>query len=132
MGRDILPLSVECIERLQAYDWPGNVRELQNVLERGVITARQRRINLDHALPRASEQASHLKPAPFAPPPEDRIKTVQELQKIERDNILRALEASQWRVAGKNGAAQRLGMPPTTLQSKMKTMQIRRPQRHMV
>ena len=51
MGRRMDPLSVDCIERLKAYDWPGNVRELQNVIERGVITARQDRLNLDHALP---------------------------------------------------------------------------------
>ncbi len=126
MGREILPLSVECIERLQAYDWPGNVRELQNVIERGVIRARQGRINLDHALPRESGRPARTASAET---PEARIWTVQDLQKLERNNILRALEASQWRVAGKHGAAQRLGMPPTTLQSKMKTLHIRRPQR---
>ena len=131
MGREILPLSVECIERLKTYEWPGNVRELQNVIERGVITAREGRINLDHALPDGTGGPPRTPPVALGEAPDDRIKTVQELQEIERDNILRALEASRWRVAGKQGAAQRLGMPPTTLQSKMKTLRIRRPQRDM-
>jgi len=125
MGREILPLSVECIERLKAYDWPGNVRELQNVIERGVITARQGRINLQYALPQSVDDV------PRETPPHEKngrsIKTVRQMQELERHNILLALEASQWRVAGEKGAAKRLGMPASTLQSRMKVLNIHRP-----
>jgi PAS domain S-box-containing protein len=125
MGREVLPLSVECIERLQAYDWPGNVRELQNVIERGVITARRGRINLDHALPPPGDPV--IRTAAPAPDADRSILTVRQLQDLERRNILRALEACRWRVAGTRGAAQRLGMPASTLQSRMKSLAIRRP-----
>ena len=126
MGRRIDPLSVDRIERLKAYDWPGNVRELQNVIERGVITARQGRLNLDHALP------DRIKPEniKILTASEDSVKavrTVRQLQQMERQNLMLALEKSQWRVAGKEGAAQLVGMPASTFQSRMKALQIRRP-----
>ena len=126
MGRRMDPLSVDCIDRLKAYDWPGNVRELQNVIERGVITARQDRLNLDHALPdRARPENLEI------PRPSDNsvksVRTVQQLQQLERENLMLALEKSQWRVAGKKGAAQLVGMPPSTFQSRMKALGIKRP-----
>jgi PAS domain S-box-containing protein len=126
MGRRIDPLSIDRIERLKAYDWPGNVRELQNVIERGVITARQGRLNLDHALP------DRIKPEYLEIPAasEDSgkvVRTVQQLQRLERQNLLLALEKSNWRVAGRQGAAQLVGMPPSTFQSRMKALKIRRP-----
>jgi PAS domain S-box-containing protein len=125
MGRVVSPLGAEDLERLQAYAWPGNVRELQNVIERAVITARGGRPNLDHALP----------PAPGAPaiPPVDLAdpkglpRTAAEMQTLERANLRLALETTGWRVAGKNGAARLLGMPPSTLQSRMKSLGIKRP-----
>lgn len=127
IGRHILPLSVECIERLKAYDWPGNVRELQNVVERGVITARHGRLNLAYALPQGVEPPHNQASNP-PPDPGKGLKTMQQLQRLERNNILLALETSQWRVAGEKGAAKLLGIPPSTLQSKLKAMKIKRPQ----
>ncbi|MFO7714010.1 sigma 54-interacting transcriptional regulator [Desulfosarcina sp.] len=123
MGRKIDPLSVECVERLKDYDWPGNVRELQNVIERGVITARQGRLNLDHALP------GHMNPTNFEKqtPSENGIKTIRQLQQQERENLLLALKISQWKIGGKKGAAQLVGIPPSTFQSRMKAMGIKRP-----
>ena len=123
MGRKIDTLSVDCIERLKTYDWPGNVRELQNVIERGVITARQGRLNLDHAL------SGHINSANFAKqtPIEKGVKTIRQLQQQERENLLLALKISQWQIGGKKGAAQLVGMPPSTFQSRMKVMGIKRP-----
>ena len=123
IGRKIDPLSVDCIERLKAYDWPGNVRELQNVIERGVITARQCRLNLDHALP------GHMNSTNFAKqtPPENGVKTIRQLQQQERENLLLALKISQWKIGGKKGAAQLVGIPPSTFQSRLKVMGIKRP-----
>jgi PAS domain S-box-containing protein len=126
MGRRIEPLDPGIIGRLKAYAWPGNVRELQNVIERAVITARRGRLNLDLTLPEAPSAPVYDEPAS---PDNGRtsIRTVRQLQDLERENLLRALEASRWRVAGKNGAAQLLGVPPSTLQSRMKALGVKRP-----
>ena len=124
MGRTLEPLSEECLGRLEAYSWPGNVRELQNIIERAVITSRDGRLNLDRALPESvnaiaagvatGENVNH------------RVRTVKELEDLERQNILAALKSSEWRIAGGNGAAQLLGMKPTTLSSRMKALGIER------
>jgi PAS domain S-box-containing protein len=125
LGRRIEPLSQECIQRLQAYSWPGNVRELMSVLERAVITSRDGRLNLDRALPESAGDAAAV------PAPSDkagtRVRTAREFEELERQNLLRALEATAWRVAGENGAAQLLGINPSTLNSRMKALGIRRP-----
>jgi transcriptional regulator with GAF, ATPase, and Fis domain len=125
MGRSLEPLTAECLRRLNAYNWPGNVRELQNVLERAVITARDGRLNLERALPESFTPAIHA----VAAPPEFRkqVRTAKELEELERMNLLAALEATGWRVAGESGAAQMLGMKPTTLSSRIKALGIERP-----
>jgi PAS domain S-box-containing protein len=122
MGRTLLPLAADQERRLTGYSWPGNVRELQNVIERAVITARDGRLDLDRALP---EPAPAAVPAPAAA--SGRIHTIQELESLERDNIVRALDACDWRVAGERGAARLLGMNPSTLASRMKALGIGRP-----
>jgi PAS domain S-box-containing protein len=125
LGRTI-ELSEQCIRRLTAYSWPGNVRELENVIERAVITSRDRRLNLDRALPEMGRDE-----LPAAPPARDesQILTARELLKLERENIIRALEAAGWRVAGEQGAAGLLGMKPSTLSSRMKALEIIRPRK---
>jgi transcriptional regulator with GAF, ATPase, and Fis domain len=125
MGRSIESLSDDCIRRLQAYSWPGNVRELQNVIERAVITARDGRLNLDRALPETTKEMS-AEAAPAAETPK-RVRTAKELEELERANLLAALKATGWRVAGETGAAQLLGMKPTTLSSRIKALGIERP-----
>jgi transcriptional regulator with GAF, ATPase, and Fis domain len=109
-----------------AYLWPGNVRELQNVIERAVITAQDGELNLDRALP-ISDMAPRNMPEASAEPSQSHILKLQELQELERENILRALEASNWRVAGKDGAAALLGMNPSTLNSRVRVLKIERP-----
>jgi len=126
MGRHIEPPSEECQERLRAYGWPGNVRELQNVIERAVITAHDDCLNLDKALPDSAHSTIN-KSAPSSAKiygGSSRILQSDELQQLERANILRALESSDWRVAGKTGAAERLGMNPSTLYSRMRALKI--------
>ncbi len=123
MGKQLLPLTAEQERRLKSYAWPGNVRELQNVIERAVITAGGGRIDLERALP---------DPAPAAmvdasPEAAIRIHTMQELEALERENIVRALDACEWRVAGDRGAARTLGINPSTLSSRMLAWGIRRP-----
>jgi transcriptional regulator with GAF, ATPase, and Fis domain len=124
MGRTLEPLSEDCLRRLQAYHWPGNVRELQNIIERAVITSRNGRLNLDRALPDSVNTT-----AVALGSREDtnrRVRTAKELEELEHDNILAALETCGWKVAGENGAAKLLGMKPTTLSSRMKALGIER------
>jgi PAS domain S-box-containing protein len=121
MGRRVSPLTAAMAARLRTYPWPGNVRELQNVIERAVITAQDGVLNLDRALPPG--------PAPEAeapPPAAPALLTAVDLVRLERDNLVRALEATGWQVAGENGAARRLGMAPSTFTSRMKALGIRR------
>jgi len=124
MGRRLVPLSDDCVRRLQAYNWPGNVRELQNIIERAVITSRDGHLNLDRALPESVK-------AMVATLTTDnsilqRVRTAKELEELERSNIIAALEAAEWKVAGEKGAAQLLGVKPTTLSSRMKALNIER------
>jgi transcriptional regulator with GAF, ATPase, and Fis domain len=124
MGRSIEPLSQDCIRRLEAYRWPGNVRELQNIIERAVITSRDRKLNLDRALP---ESVGDLAAALAGDEAAAKcVRTAKEFEDLERENIVAALEASDWKVAGANGAATLLGIKPTTLSSRMKALGIER------
>lgn len=125
MGRTVAPLTPDSLKRLTAYHWPGNVRELQNVIERAVITAKNGQLNLDRALPDVEEKLSsphesvQQKAAPC-------IRTIQELENFERQNILLALEQSGWKVSGEKGAAKLLGINSSTLASRMKALGITR------
>jgi PAS domain S-box-containing protein len=125
MGRAVEPLSEQDIRRLKAYAWPGNVRELENVIERALITSPDGRLNLDRALPETAPggRAESSGEAPQTPSP---LRTARELQELERDNLVRALERCGWRVSGEQGAARLLGMPPSTLASRMKALGIQR------
>jgi transcriptional regulator with GAF, ATPase, and Fis domain len=117
-GRRTPAIDDRAMARLRAYAWPGNVRELQNVIERAVITAHDGRLNLERALPEADA-------GPRVAGGD--ILTEAEMRELERRNILRALEATGWRVAGPDGAARQLGAKPSTLNSRMKALGIRRP-----
>ena len=124
MGRTLEPLSEDCLRRLQAYNWPGNVRELQNIVERAVITSRDGRLNLDRALPESVNAMASV-PVDLAIAAK-RVRTAKELEDIEHQNLIAALESTDWKIAGSNGAAQLLGLKPTTLSSRMKALGIER------
>jgi len=123
IGRPVEPPGAADSALLRAYPWPGNVRELQNVIERAVITSTDGRLHLDRYLP---------VPASDAPPDDlgargSGIRTVQDLERLERASILAALAAAAGRVSGKQGAAEQLGTKPSTLRSRMKALGIERP-----
>ena len=115
MNKKIEEIPSETMDALVRYRWPGNVRELQNFIERAVILS-------PHTTLRAP--TSELEPL-HAPEESELILTG--LGQLERDHILRALEASNWVIAGPNGAAARLGMKRTSLVYRMKKLGISRP-----
>jgi transcriptional regulator with GAF, ATPase, and Fis domain len=123
MGRALLPMMGDAEQRLTRYEWPGNVRELANVIERAVIGARDGCIRLDRALSQGVESGA-AEPAPRQPA--SGIRTALELQELERENIRRALAASAGRISGPGGAAERLGLKPSTLSSRIKALGITR------
>jgi PAS domain S-box-containing protein len=123
MARPLEPISEDCLRRLEAYPWPGNVRELQNIIERAVITSRDGQLNVDRALPESAAAAAALATEGAGG---KRVRTARELEELERQNIIAALESADWRISGPNGAARLLGLKPTTLSSRMKTLGIER------
>ncbi len=114
MNKRIDEIPSEIMDALVRYPWPGNVRELQNFMERAVILS-------PHSVLRAptSElEAFHVNATHIS---------MTGLQEVERDHIVRALEASNWIVGGRNGAAARLGMKRTSLVYRMRKLRITRP-----
>ena len=114
MGKRIVAIDKHTVERCQAYAWPGNVRELQNLVERSVILCSGETFSIEEAWipahgPAGSAAAGALSSA---------------LQSQEKDLIESALAESRGKVAGKGGAAARLGLPPSTLESKIKLLRI--------
>ena len=115
MGRNIETIPAPVLEALMKYDWPGNIRELQNVLERSVILSDGNTLQVPtRELVRLAESETSLR-RPSA-----------ETTRHERERILKALEESHGRVGGSSGAAARLGLKRTTLQSRMRKLGITR------
>jgi formate hydrogenlyase transcriptional activator len=131
-GRDTPELTAAVLGKLQAYSWPGNVRELQNVLERAVILARGGDLRPDLLYldepPQYDSLDSISATSVTSPPRPDRATvTVIPFSEAERRAILRALENTGWRISGRGGAADLLGLKPTTLHAKMKRLGVHRP-----
>lgn len=115
MNKGIDEIPSQTMDALVRYRWPGNVRELQNFIERAVILS-------GHSILRAP--ISELEP--FRAFKEANL-PISGLAQVERDHILRVLEASHWVVGGRNGAAERLGMKRTSLVYRMRKLRIFRP-----
>jgi len=114
MNRAVETIPAETLDLLVRYPWPGNIRELENLIERAVIVS----------------------PGPILRVPLGELKVPAEpavenvtLREAEREHILRALEATNWVLAGPRGAAARLGVKRTTLQSRMRKLGVVRRQR---
>jgi transcriptional regulator with GAF, ATPase, and Fis domain len=114
------------VARLQNYDWPGNVRELRNVIERAIITAEGKALEFD--LPAARiEPISCLPVFEMNDSAQPEFLTEPEIHRRDRDNLLLVLQKTGWRVCGPDGAAELLGVKPTTLISRIKKMGLKRP-----
>jgi PAS domain S-box-containing protein len=127
-GRGPIDLTPDCIRILRAYRWPGNVRELQNVVERAVILCRGQKLNFDGILPLETAAATPSSGFSSEGDSSERTapRTAGELRELERANILQALDKSGWKISGESGAARMLGLAPSTLASRMKSLGIRR------
>ena len=110
MGKHIETIPRKRMEALERYPWPGNVRELRNVVERAMIITQGTALRIE--VPQT--------------PNGGRIQQGQTLEEVERDHILKVLNQTRWRVRGAQGAAEILGLKPTTLESRMQKLGIHR------
>jgi transcriptional regulator of acetoin/glycerol metabolism len=107
------------MDALTSYDWPGNIRELKNIVERAMILSSNVALDLGNWFPgtsgftRTSAQAHE--------------RTGETIADVDRAHIQNVLEACDWKIGGKDGAAERLGLKRTTLQSRMKKLGIEPP-----
>jgi len=112
LGKSIDTIPKSVMNALQNYQWPGNVRELENVIERAVINTSEHKLRLMDTL---DDPQKYLTTPP------------KTLETVERDHIVRVLEQTQWKVSGKNSAAEILGLNSSTLRARMRKLGIRRP-----
>ena len=115
-GKNFRSIDKKTLDLLQNYDWPGNIRELQNVIERSVILNSGEVFAVDESW--LSKQPARGRPQVASPAPS------QGEPRSEREIIEAALAASRGRVAGRSGAAARLGVPPSTLDHRIKALRI--------
>ena len=111
LGKSIESIANESIEQMQRYHWPGNVRELRNVIERAVILARGPQLTIPMPLPRGSRQ----------------LRPLVTLRNVQIEHIRATLQSTNWRIRGVGGAAERLGLKPTTLETRMAKLGVTRP-----
>ncbi len=109
-GRRIDTIDKQTFAALAQYSWPGNIRELRNVVERAMIVATGHRLSITP--PHASAAATRRSP---------------KLADVEKEHIRSVLEATAWRIRGTGGAADRLGLKPTTLETRMAKLGLKRP-----
>jgi formate hydrogenlyase transcriptional activator len=114
IGRKVSRISKKTMDILERYYWPGNVRELENIIERALIVSPGKELTIGNWF------------FQDAPPPSDGG-NVSTLQDVERNHIKKVLESTSWRVSGKGGVAEKLGLKPTTLEARMKKLEILRP-----
>ena len=115
-GRNIRSIDQKTVDLLQSYDWPGNIRELQNVIERSIILSSTDVFSVDELwlAKRTSPQALRVETSPAL--------TVD--ARTERQIIEAALVETRGRVSGQSGAAAKLGVPSSTLESRIKMLKI--------
>ncbi len=117
IGKKINNIPQNVIDIFQAYDWPGNVRELENVIERTIITSSDGIFSIDEFVDQETERAS----------PKTNRAHNGTMKEMEREHILSTLQACNWIINGKRGAAVKLGLHPSTLRDRMRMLGIKRP-----
>ncbi|MEJ2299329.1 MAG: sigma 54-interacting transcriptional regulator [Woeseiaceae bacterium] len=125
-GREPLTLTRAQATNLRAYDWPGNVRELKNVIERAVILSPGKVLRLDLSMAGIASEGARPDTSDGQP---DEILTEKDMRAFQKANIVRALKQANWKVSGTGGAAEALGVKPTTLADRIRSFEIERPAR---
>ena len=118
LGRNVHEISAEMMHQLRLYRWPGNVRELEGIVQRALISSKGDVVELAEPLVEHADDDDG---------PRIISSTIADLKLVEREHILAVLEATNWKISGPSGAASQLGLPPSTLRSKMKKLSIERP-----
>jgi formate hydrogenlyase transcriptional activator len=114
-GKSICGVNKKSLELLQSYPWPGNIRELQNVIERSVIVCETENFSVDE---------SWLSRQPLASESKSQLELARKLAAQEKEMIEAALRETGGQVSGPSGAAAKLGLPGSTLESKIKSLKI--------
>jgi transcriptional regulator with GAF, ATPase, and Fis domain len=123
-GRDILTLTRTQSAILRSYDWPGNVRELKNVIERAVILSEGKVLRLDLSMPTLREDSAGTG---TTEDPGEAVLTEKQIKELQKANLIKALKQTNWRVSGAGGAAELLGVRPTTLADRIRSYGLKRP-----
>jgi transcriptional regulator with GAF, ATPase, and Fis domain len=122
-GRPIMQLTQTQADMLLRYSWPGNVRELKNVIERAVILSPRNVLRLDLSM---SDPGADRGPGGSADGQQGDLLTEAEMREFQKKNLLAALQQADWKVSGPGGAAELLGVKPTTLADRIRTFGVRR------
>ncbi len=124
LGRDPLSLTQHQLDCLTQYSWPGNIRELKNVIERAIILTKGNHLKLDLAIPceKYAEQVVLSKPLNS-----EEFVTDAVLREQEKRNMIAVLRHTNWRISGTDGAAELLGIKPSTLTYRIKVYGIDKP-----
>lgn len=125
-GRKPMKMTRSQADQLLNYDWPGNVRELNNVIERAVILSKGNVLRLDLSLPEPTVASNRSQEAANSGVTEQ-VLNEKQMKALQKKNMVVALRQSSWRVSGKQGAAELLGVKPTTLADRMKMFGIKKP-----
>ena len=123
LGLSVMRIPDRALEQLMAYRWPGNVRELENIIERSMIVSSGTELTIE-GIPDAAAVTPGRRPDAAA---KSAPSTERTLAEVERDHILAVCTHCGWRINGRGNAAERLGLNPNTLRSKMKRLGIERP-----
>jgi formate hydrogenlyase transcriptional activator len=113
MGREIKNIPDKVIDALMLYDWPGNIRELENMVERALILSVGSTLEYGDWIPSAKNTSGN-QTMPL------------KMEDVEKEHIISVLNQTNWKVSGEKGAAKILGLNPTTLESRMKKLEIKR------
>jgi len=124
LGKQIGALTPEVIAVLQAYHWPGNVRELEHTMQRAVTICQGAQIEVEDL--GLDWDGARIGDMTFPPLPASPDREIVSLDEFERRYILAVLEAAHWQIKGAEGAAALLGLPPSTLHTRMKKLGIKR------
>jgi len=119
LGKKVDTISTKMLTQLSSYEWPGNVRELESVIERAIISAEDRSV-LELPGPLGLNLPSQRSTQSLS------FDTGADLAEVERAYIAEILEQTDWKISGSDGAASILGIPSSTLRSKMKRLDITR------